>query len=79
MHGQDDPPPEMIRPVPAPGRQFVVQVAFLTRRGWSRTVEVRVRSKGLAGAIWKGVREARRGHLPPRTHVRQARVTALPA
>jgi hypothetical protein len=72
--------PEMIRPPREPqGRMFLVQVAFLTSRGWSETFEVRVRAKGLAGAIWMGVRTARREHLRERTHVRQARVTAVAA
>jgi hypothetical protein len=70
----------MIRPPREPrGRLFVVQVALLTTRGWSATFDVRVRSQGLAGAIWKGVREARRTHLKPGTRVQQARVNALPA
>ena len=80
LHGQDDPTPEMIRPPrEARGRMFLVQVAFLTRRGWSETFEVRVRAKGLAGAIWNGVRQARREHLKKRTRVQQARVTAIGA
>jgi hypothetical protein len=33
----------------------------------------------LAGAIWKGVRQARREHLKPRTHVRQAKVAVAAA
>lgn len=78
LHGQEDPTPEMIRPPREPrGRMFLVQVAFLTKRGWSETFEVRVRAKGLAGAIWNGVRQARRQHLKKRTRVQQARVTAL--
>jgi hypothetical protein len=60
-------------------RQWLVQVAFFTRRGWSDTFEVRVRAKGLAGALWHGVRKARREHLKPRTQVKQARVTAVAA
>ena len=80
LHGQDDPTPDMIRaPRPEPGRMFVVHVAFFTRLGWSQTFEVRVRSKGLAGAIWRGVRQARREHLKPRTRVKQARVVAIAA
>ena len=80
LHGQDDPTAEMIRaPRPESGRIFVVQVSFFTRRGWSETFEVRVRSKGLAGAIWRGVRQARREHLKPRTRVKQARVVAIAA
>lgn len=43
LHGQDEPAPEMIRPPrEARGRIFLVQVAFLTKRGWSETFEVRV-------------------------------------
>ena len=80
LHGQDAPSPDMIRPPRQPrGRQFVVQVAFFTKRGWSETYEVRVRSQGLAGAVWKGVREARRGNLKPGTRVKQARVSAIAA
>ena len=80
LHGQDDPAPDMIRPPREPrGRLFVVQVAFLTARGWSATFDVRVRSKGVAGATWKGTREGRRANLKRGTHVRQARVSALPA
>jgi hypothetical protein len=70
----------MIRPPRDPrGRLFVVQVAFLTARGWTATFDVRVHSQGVAGAIWKGVRDARRTNLKRGTRVRQARVTALPA
>ena len=70
----------MIRPPrEARGRIFLVQVAFLTKRGWSETFEVRVRAKGLAGAIWHGVRQARRQNLKKRTRVQQARVTAIGA
>ena len=80
LHGQDAPAPEMIRPPREPrGRQFVVTVAFFTRRGWTTDHEVRVRSKGLAGAIWKGVRQARREQLKPGTRVKQARVSAIAA
>ena len=80
LHGQDEPSPEMIRPPREPrGRMFLVQVSFLTKRGWSETFDVRVKAKGLAGAIWMGVRQARREHLRKRTHVRQARVTAVAA
>ena len=43
------------------------------------TFDVRVRAKGMAGAIWQGVRQARRDNLKPRTHVRQVRVTAVAA
>jgi len=80
LHGQDEPAPELIRPPREPrGRQFVVQVTFLTARGWTATVDVRVRSQGIAGAIWKGVREARRTNLKRGTRVRQVRATVLPA
>ena len=90
LHGQDEPTPEMIRPPRDPGgptfaeasagkRLFLVQVAFFTRRGWSDTFDVRVRAKGMAGAIWQGVRQARREQLKARTHVRQVRVTAAGA
>ena len=80
LHGQDEPTTEMIGPPREPrGRMFLVQVAFLTKKGWSETFDVRVRAKGLAGAIWMGVRTARREHLRKRTHVRQARVTAVAA
>ena len=33
----------------------------------------------MAGAIWQGVRQARRENLKPRTHVRQVRVMAMTA
>jgi hypothetical protein len=80
VHGQAQPAPEMIRPPrEARGRLFVVTVAFLTKRGWSAEFDVRVKSQGMAGAIWKGVRQARRDHLAPRTRVRQARVSAVTA
>jgi hypothetical protein len=80
LHGQEPPAPEMIRPPREPrGRLFVVSVAFLTRRGWTTEVEVRIKSKGLAGAIWKGVRAARKEHLKPGTRVQQARVSAVSA
>ena len=80
LHGQDEPAAETIRPPREErGRLFVVLVSFETARGWSREFEVRVRSQGMAGAIWKGVREARRGNLQPRTRVKRARVTAAAA
>ena len=80
LHGQEPPAPEMIRPPREPrGRQFVVTVAFFTKRGWTTDYEVRVRSGGLAGAIWKGVRQARREQLKPGTRVKQARVSAIAA
>jgi hypothetical protein len=80
LHGQEAPAPEMIRPPREPaGRQFVVTVAFFTKRGWTTDYEVRVRSKGLAGAIWKGVRQVRRERLKLGTRVKQARVSAIPA
>ena len=80
LHGQDEPTPEMIRPPREPqGRMFLIQVAFLTSRGWSQTFEVRIRAKGMAGAIWMGVRTARHENLRKRTHVRQVRVTAVAA
>jgi hypothetical protein len=84
LHGQDEPSAELVqqgREIEERrcGRQWLVQVAFLTRNGWSNTFDVRVRAKGLAGAMWHGVREARRQHLPPRTVVRQARATIIAA
>ena len=80
LHGQDDPTPEMIRPArDKKGRLFVMEVAFLTRRGWSETFTVRVKAKGLAGAVWHGVREARRTHLAPRTRVKQSRINVMSA
>lgn len=63
----------------SPGSDHRVQVSFFTRRGWFETFEVRVRSKGLAVAIWRGVRQARRDNLNPRTRVKQARVVAIAA
>jgi hypothetical protein len=78
LHGQHEPAPDMIAsPRQRTGRLFVVQVDFLTRKGWSATFTVRVNAKGLAGAIWTGVRQARREHLKPRTRVSQARVVAV--
>jgi hypothetical protein len=75
-----EPSPEQIRPAREPrSRLFVMQVAFLTRRGWSDTFDVRVRTQGLAGAIWQGVRQARREHLVSGTRVLQAKVTAFAA
>ena len=80
LHGQEEPTPEMIAAPRQPGgRIFLVQVSFLTRKGWSETFEVRARAKGMAGAIWMGVRQARRQYLKPRTRVQSARVTAVAA
>ena len=80
VHGQEAPAPEMIQPPrEKQGRLFIVQVAFFTRRGWTDDFEVRVRARGLAGAVWRGVREARRTHVKRGTHVRQTRVTAIAA
>jgi hypothetical protein len=70
----------MIRELPAPkGRLFVVQVAFLTRHGWTDAYVVRVTARGLAGAVWRGMRQARRTHLKRGTHVRQTRILAIAA
>ncbi len=81
LHGQDEPTPEMITDPAAriPKRQYVVQVAFFTRRGWTDTFEIRVRARGMAGAIWHGVRQARRDYLKPRTRVKQTRIMAIAA
>jgi late competence protein required for DNA uptake (superfamily II DNA/RNA helicase) len=84
LHGQEEPSAELLAAGIAKsdrqlGRQWLVQVSFLTRRGWSGQVDVRVRAKGLAGATWHGVREARRQHLPRRTVVRQVKVLVIPA
>ena len=80
VHGQEPPAPEMIQPPrDRQGRLFVVQVEFFTRRGWTESFEVRVRARGVAGAGWRGVREARRTHLKRSTHVRQTRVMAIAA
>ena len=80
LHGQEAPAADLVRaPRSDTGRLFVVQVSFLTRRGWSPTVDVRVKSNGLAGALWKGVREARRAHLKRGTRVKQAKATVVTA
>ena len=80
LHGQDEPAPHTIRPPRGPGgRLFLVQVAFETARGWTTTFDIRVRSKGVAGAAWKGLREARRTHLKRGTRVSQVRLTVLRA
>ena len=80
VHGQDAPTAEMIQPPrESKGRLYVVQVEFLTRRGWSDVHQVRVRARGMSGAIWRGVREARRLYLKRGTHVREVRVVAIAA
>jgi len=58
-------------------RLWIVEVSFLVRRGWTDTFELRVRALGLTGAVAKGVREARRTHLPRGTRVQQVRVGAI--
>ena len=80
LHGQEAPAPEMLAaPAVRKGRLFVVQVAFFTKRGWSDTFEVRVTAKGMAGAVWRGLRQARREHIKRSAHVRQMRVVAIAA
>jgi hypothetical protein len=78
-YGSDPTPETIAAPREPRGRIFIVQVSFLTKKGWSETFEVRARAKGMAGAVWMGVRQARREHLKPRTRVQSARVTAVGA
>jgi hypothetical protein len=59
-------------------RLWVVTVSFLTRRGWSPEQQVRVRAGAFTGAAMRGIREARRCALPPKTRIAQARLTVLP-
>lgn len=56
-------------------RGWLVDVQFLTRKGWVRAAPQRVRAAGHAGAAMKGVREAKRASLRPRTRVEQVKVT----
>ena len=71
---RDDSPPSGARRTAVPGAGLV-----LHQTGMVGQFDVKVRAKGMAGAIWQGVRQARRENLKPRTHVRQVRVTALTA
>ncbi len=58
-------------------RLWLVEASFLVRRGWTRSVEVRVKSLGLSGAAMRGTREARRASLKPRTRVQQVKLTII--
>ena len=58
-------------------RLWLVRAAFLTRRGWTGDVEVRVRAETMTGAAMRGVQEARKAALKPRTRVQQARMTVV--
>ena len=55
-------------------RLWLVRVAFFTRRGWTRDVEVRVRAQTMTGAAMRGVQQARKQALAPGTRVQQARM-----
>lgn len=59
-------------------RLWLVRAAFLTRIGWTRDVEVRVRAQTMAGAAMHGVRQARKQAVEPRAHVQQARLNVVP-
>ena len=58
-------------------RLWVVKAAFLTRHGWTTDVEVRVRAQTMTGAAMRGVQQARKQALKPRTRVAQARLTVV--
>jgi hypothetical protein len=58
---------------------FLVRVAFLTRTGWTSDVEVRVRAQSMTGAAMRGVQQARKAALRPRTRVSQARIMVIAA
>lgn len=58
-------------------RQFLVRAAFLVRGGWTRDVEVRVRAQTMTGAAMRGVQEARKLALRPRTRVNEARLVVI--
>jgi hypothetical protein len=58
--------------------QWIVQVSFLLRAGWTRTMEVRPRAKTVSGAAFKGIREAKRAALKPRTRAEQVKVVVVP-
>jgi hypothetical protein len=56
-------------------RLWLVKAAFFTRRGWTREIEVRVRAQTMTGAAMRGVQQARRQALAPRTQAQQVRMT----
>jgi hypothetical protein len=58
-------------------RTWIVTGAFFVKNRWLEA-EVRVKAGGLVGAITKGVREAKRQALKPRTRVAQTKVTVVP-
>lgn len=58
-------------------RLWLVRSSFLTRSGWTRDVDVRVRAQTMTGAAMRGVQAARRMALEPRTRASQARFTVV--
>ena len=58
--------------------QWIVQVSFLVRTGWTRQVDVRARAKTASGAAFKGVREAKRTAVRPRARVEQVKIVVIP-
>jgi hypothetical protein len=58
--------------------QWIVQVSFLVRTGWTRETEVRTRAKTASGAAFKGIREAKRAAVRPRARVEQVKVAVIP-
>lgn len=60
-------------------RGWLVRVAFETRQGWTRDVEVRVRAKSMTGAAMRGVQEARKLALKPRARASATRMVIVRA
>jgi len=58
--------------------QWIVQVSFLVRTGWTRQSEVRARAKTASGAAFRGIREAKRAVVKPRARVEQVKVVVIP-
>lgn len=66
-----------------PSRQWVIEVSFLLAKGgWTRPYQARPFAFGLIGAIAKGVREAKKAEVKPRSHIKNTKVllaTAIPS
>ena len=57
-------------------RTWIVNAEFFVKNRWIAK-EVRVKAMGHGGAAMKGVREAKRLALKPRTRVQQIRITLI--
>ena len=59
-------------------RSWLVDVEFLTTRGWRTAPQQRVKTAGHGGALTRGVRAAKQAALRPRQRVQQVRAVLTP-